>query len=340
MSEAISPWYEGPLDWESEPPPEDVEAAPRRLLADRLLDRGALASLPVATPLISKVLDLHTVALLAGYWGTGKSFLAQDFAACVATGKPWQGRATTQGNVLYIASEGAYGLHGRLSTWETAWQRRIDPEKFLVLPMPVQITQTDQLAELVGIVKNLRPKLLVIDTVARCAVGLDENSSKDMGRFVDSLYRLRDATGEGTVLAVHHTGKDKLTVRGSSALEAGVDTVYTIEADGLTLKLDRKKRKDGPTPDTHLLKLASVAGCESVILESQGFGTAPSTNGLLSQFESQFSATGASGATLRLASDLSKTSFYRSLNALVNSGELTNTGTKQRPFYELADGNE
>jgi hypothetical protein len=51
---------------------------------------------------------------------------------------------------------------------------------------------------------------------------------------------------------------------------------------------------------------------------------------------SHFSGTGASAAQLReVVPDMSKTTFYRSLNALTTGGSLRNEGTKKRPFYVL-----
>src|SRR6185312_10727918 len=62
------------------------------IYADIVLTRSALHNLPDPEPLIDNVLDQGTVALLYGKWGTLKSFIAYDWAACVATGRPWQGR--------------------------------------------------------------------------------------------------------------------------------------------------------------------------------------------------------------------------------------------------------
>ena len=53
-------------------------------------------------------------------------------------------------------------------------------------------------------------------------------------------------------------GKDAKTFRGSSAFEAGADTVYSVTLDGAVIILDREKRKDGPKVDTHRLKLGPV----------------------------------------------------------------------------------
>ena len=70
-------------------------------MAARLLSASALANLPAPEPLIDGVLDQGTVALLYGKWGTLKTFIALDWAASVATGRPWQGRATKQRKALH-----------------------------------------------------------------------------------------------------------------------------------------------------------------------------------------------------------------------------------------------
>ena len=85
-----------------------------------------------------------------------------------------------------------------------------------------------------------------------------------MGRFVDAVDRVRRATPETTVLLVHHMGKDGATVRGSSSLEAAMDTVYTTATDPVGLRLSRTKRKDGPTSDLHLLTMDEVEVDEEV----------------------------------------------------------------------------
>lgn len=307
-------------------------------MADYVLDRSELAQLPEPEPLIEDTIDLRTVALLAGYWGTGKSFLGLDWAASVATGRPWQGRQTTQGRVLYIAAEGAYGLHQRLTAWESAWQRTIDPKTLHVLPAPVNLGNDKHVAEAAALIRAQRFQLVVIDTVARCAVGLDENSAKDMGKVVDALYRLKNATAAGTVLAIHHTGKDRATIRGSSALEAGVDTVYQIEGDPGLLKLERTKRKDGPLADVHQLGLEPIPGTGSVVLQAtRGLGKRPTAETLLSQFVTSFSQAGASKSELRQASGMASSSFYRALNDLLAQGEIVNVGTDKRPHYRLGD---
>lgn len=336
-------WMNEPPDdaYPPDPPPTPLEVidaggrspASRRSLADQLLSRGQLADLPSPEPLIDDTLDRRTVALLAGSFGTGKSFLALDWAGCIATGRMWQRRAITQtGSVLYVASEGAYGLNDRVTAWEYGWRHKLDDDAFTVLPVPVNLRDASQVTELCALAAGRA--LVVIDTLARCLVGADENSARDMGEAVDAAYRLRDATDGGTVLLVHHTGKDGDTTRGSSALEAGVDTVYKTKGDARLIELSRTKRKDGPTADR--LQLALKPTLDScVILSTRGVDMRPTADALLSTFREAFLDTGATKAELRNVAGMSPGSFHRALNDLLSAGVLTNTGTDSRPFFKL-----
>lgn len=303
----------------------------------RTFTRGQLAALPQPEPLIEDTIDLRTVALLAGGWGTLKSFIALDWSACIATGKAWQGRPVEQGRVLYVSAEGAHGLHARLTAWETGWRRTIPDEALTFVPDPVNLTdnaRVEQLAELAA-----GCALVVIDTFARCMVGADENSARDVGLGVDALYRIRAATVDGTVLVVHHTGKDRTTVRGSSALEAGVDTAYLTEGDARLVQLTRTKRKDGPRDDQLKLGLRLVDGTGSGAIESvqPTLDNAESADKLLSTFVSTFGNRSASKAELRAVAGMPSASFHRGLTSLVKAGLLIETNPGRLASYTLAE---
>ena len=170
-------------------------------------------------------------------------------------------------------------------------------------------------------------------------VGADENSAKDCGQVVEALTRLREHTpdGRGVILGVHHTGKDGKTLRGSSAFEAGADTVYSVNRDGGVIILNREKRKDGRQNDRHELKLDPIPGTESVAVSvHRGGGQTDRAERLLSTFVQHFSETGASKAELRSIAEVSGGTFHRALSDLLKSGDLVNEGTDKRPFYRLA----
>lgn len=242
--------------------------------AARIFTRSQLAELPEPEPLIEGTIDKRTVALLAGYHGTGKTFISLSMAASIATGVSWLGRPVSQGKVLYVIGEGAYGINNRLKAWELENRVTIPDDSFHLYDRALQIaTKKADREDLVLHLMGNDYALVVIDTLAKSNVGADENSAKDMGEFVDAVEEIKRAMQEsaGTVLLIHHTGKDKSTVRGSSALEAGVDTVYSTEGDASRIVLKRTKRKDGPCHDQ--LQLALVEKGKSVVVRETAYIT-------------------------------------------------------------------
>ncbi|WP_131822932.1 AAA family ATPase, partial [Mycobacteroides chelonae] len=318
----------------------DEDGRPR--LAKRLLNRTALRDLPDPEPLINETIDRGTVGLLYGAWGTFKTFTALDWAASVATGRPWQGRATRKSRVLYIAAEGAFGLKARIHAWEAGWDTTLGDEDLFVLPDPVNLARPAEVAEVAALINWGGYGLIVFDTLARCTVGLEENSAQDVGLVIDRLYKLRDVTpdGRGTVLAVHHAGKAG-TLRGSSAYEAGVDLVYRTTREDPHIALTREKRKDGPESDHHLLRFDSIEGTGSGCLKKAsenahgGVGMPDAHARLIATFISHFSETGATSTQLRAVAGLPDSTFYRTRDKMVKSGALVNTGSDKRPFYAL-----
>jgi AAA domain len=328
-----------PGEWDGDKPTGDVDADEPPLYAAHILTRSALATLPDPEPLIDNVLDQGTTALLYGRWGTAKSFIALDWAASVATGRKWQGRHTAQRRALYVAGEGAFGFKGRIDAWEVGWHTKISDDGLHILPHPVNLMRPLEVGNLAALIDWGGYSFIVLDTLARCMVGADENSAKDTGMVVDAMVGLLDHTPEkrGVMLGVHHAGKDGKTLRGSSAFEGAADTVYFTSRDGGVITLDREKRKDGPEADRHELKIDLMPGTGSAVISSHRGGEKPErADKLFSTFVTNFSHIGASRTDLRKVSDMADATFYRALSDLVESGELLNTGTTKRPFYMVA----
>lgn len=316
-------------DQQATPPGPPVYAA-------HVLTRSALRALPDPEPLIDNVLDQGTTALLYGRWGTAKSFIALDWAASVATGRTWQGRYTEQRRVLYVAGEGAFGFKGRVDAWESGWHKQIGDGNFAILPFPVNLTRTVDVANLGALIDWGGYSFVVLDTLARCMVGADENAAKDCGVVVDAMIRLLGCTpgGRGVVQGVHHAGKDGKTLRGSSAFEGAADTVYFSSRDGAVITLDREKRKDGPEADRHQFVIAPIMGTESCVISKETVvDKLDRADKLLASFFDHFANVGASKAELRLVCDMPHATFYRALTDLLEHGDLINTGTDKRPFY-------
>lgn len=95
-------------------------------------------------------------------------------------------------------------------------------------------------AELSMIIKDLGTQVVVIDTLARSFTG-DENSKRDIQKFLDTLSEIREATGVAVVV-VHHVNKAQFQykdsavfmdadagLRGSTALSGAYDCILSMQ---------------------------------------------------------------------------------------------------------------
>ena len=210
--------------------------APKSLLQLRRAD----SITPTATPwLIEGWLVENTLAGIVAASGSCKSFLAIDWACCIATGTPWNGHAVKQGPVCYLAGEGQHGIRKRIAAWEVANEVSIAGAPLFIsagLPFlcndPNTVASIDDMndATLAG------PSFVVIDTVARAMGGANENSSEDMGAFIRAQDWFRNEC-RATVLSVHHTGNDPSNqgrARGSSAYRAALDSEFLLRVYGVS----------------------------------------------------------------------------------------------------------
>jgi hypothetical protein len=242
-------------DWRENPRP---ERGARRLIARRLGD------IELSPPdwLLQGILERDTLSLIFGDPGCGKTFLALDWACRIATGTPYRGHEVTQGPVVYIAGEGRQGLARRGRAWSIANNVTIVGADILTFPA-IAANDAMERAELVAAVEaetaNAAPAIVVVDTLARCFGGGDENSTQDMSAFVRGCDALRERWG-CAVLVVHHSGHgDKKRARGAIALKAALDAEYRLEqTEGGGLLLTATKMKDAEIPAPLALDLATV----------------------------------------------------------------------------------
>lgn len=117
-----------------------------------------------------------------------------------------------------------------------------------------------QAAKDVKAVTDMPIRLIILDTLARCFGGSDENAAKDMGAFIQGCDYIKAAT-QATVLIIHHSGKDQdKGARGSSAFRAALDVEFNVrrEGDGGALILSCTKMKDAEEPPRRAYDLHSV----------------------------------------------------------------------------------
>ena len=212
---------------------------------------GELISKPKPVSwLIHGMIERGSLATLFGATNTGKSFVALDWAASIATGREWQGMTTQRGSVFYIAGEGHSGIGRRLKAWELHTSQSLVNAPLFVSNCPAALMDVDNAANVATAVDALAvqhgaPSLVVIDTLARNFGPGDENSNSDVGVFinnVDTKLRLRFGA---TVLIIHHTGwTEKDRARGASAMRAAMDSEYRLDVSDATLSISCTKAKE------------------------------------------------------------------------------------------------
>ena len=185
---------------------------------------------PRPKALIKGVLSQGTMAGLIGASGAGKSFLALDFALCVATGHPWNGRPVLRGPAFYVAAEAPYTMRPRIDAWERSFGPLAEAP-FRLIEQPTMVSDPNVAQKVVASIIAAGvgdPTIVVFDTLAACYEG-DENDASDMERFVRGVRAVISAFRGSTALVVHHVGKDQEKgARGSSALKAALDTELTL----------------------------------------------------------------------------------------------------------------
>ena len=211
--------------------------------------------------LLRGMLERDTLALIFGDPGCGKSFLAIDWACRIATGTPWRGHPVKSGPVVYVAGEGRQGFGRRIQAWSEHHGISLAGVPLYQVPSVAIPDPTDLVALFTAIDTGVaavgRPALIVLDTLARCFGGGDENSTQDMSKFVAACDLIRQRY-DCTILVVHHAGHgDKSRARGAIALKAALDAEYRLENEN-GLLLTATKMKDAETPPPVALRLVTV----------------------------------------------------------------------------------
>jgi hypothetical protein len=213
--------------------------------------------------LVDGLIETSSIAQIFGDPGAGKSFLALDVAACVATGKPFHGHEVRQGTVIYIAGEGHNGIRRRLAAWEINNSVSLITAPLFLSTTAAQFHDNASAKTVVDAVdeialNNGKPVLILLDTFARNFGDGDENSAKDVSAFIQQMDFLKERY-RCSIIIVHHTGhSEKNRARGSIALTAAVDIEFKATMDKGIISLSNKKMKDAAPPTDLCFRLQSI----------------------------------------------------------------------------------
>lgn len=244
-----------------------------------IFDTG-VAGLPVIAPfshwrdmpppeyIVDGLLEHGGLSCVIGAPGVGKSNVVLDMAMCVATGRPWQGRKTLQTRVLYLPGEGLSGTVQRMKAWchvHDMPSEVIDSHFRLGNDILRVSAATEHWGLFANYVIRQRIGLIIFDTFARMATGVDENSATEVGRAVVRFDQIRKLTSSGVVL-VHHTAKNNPTSgRGSSALNGALDSELLVR--DASWEFEEHELTDGRPPAGRPIEVTTTKQKNAEMLE-------------------------------------------------------------------------
>lgn len=308
----------------------DPQPLTRQENGQKLLTVAELAEIPPPQWLIAPDLQRDSIAMLIGSPGIGKTFLALDYAMRVAQTE----------NVIYIAGEGATGLYQRISAWATYYNGSV--ERLRIYTEAVQVTNPVALAEFTATVAPLRPALIIVDTLRRASIGLDENSSKDMSVVEASLQQLRRATG-ACIFVLHHTNKGG-KYSGSTALLSQPDTFLLLTRVGSLVRLSCTKQRNAEESESRLigfLQTNDTLVCVSPEKATDRQGAISEVEKLILEATAQsiFTENGISSKVLKDIVDAPASSIYNGLSSLKDKGYITQ-GQRGDPYKITVSGRD
>jgi hypothetical protein len=221
--------------------------------------------------LIRRLLPARGLACIIGPPKSGKSFMTSDMLFSVARGATYAGRDSMAGPVVYLTGEGVVGFRRRLVALRRHYQVEGQGVPFFLIEnvpdLGSERTDVDQLLQELDLFILERdlgpPRAIVFDTLARCMGAGDENSARDMGRFVNRCGVIERHFG-CLVVAVHHMGKNPAAgARGSNALNGAADVTITVEKGETYSTVRIEEMKDGPEGQEWRFRLVSTPLAET-----------------------------------------------------------------------------
>lgn len=192
--------------------------------------------------LVKGLIEDEVHGIVGGSTGTYKTFWALRLAFSIATGEPFFDRKVYRtGKVLYACGEGAGGIARRLLALSLKFGVSI--ENICLYTNPLRFTDAVSMAELRSTIEELDPVMVIFDTWASLAGGVDENSPSSVG---PCMAAVRHTCRGRSSLIIHHFGKDAdKGFRGASNFLADVDYAFAFKRDDKVVTMKCAKMKDG-----------------------------------------------------------------------------------------------
>ncbi len=234
-------------------PLEDVLRKVRPPLPDYSL--ADLENEPLPEALVEGLVYERSSHLFAGAAKAGKSYLAAQLAACLASGTPFLGSKTKPAKVRIVSLEMTGAVwRGRLRAVAhdvTSHHRRtrsgptltLDEERLRLTThvrdraLRIDLMNENDYAALTALIRSSGDQLVFLDTFYRFAPNDDPNSTEDMGKVWGRINDLVAETGVAVVVIDHaakgeHLGPIAHTAVGSQMKGGAANVIMRLQRTG------------------------------------------------------------------------------------------------------------
>jgi AAA domain len=245
---------------------DDLGEEPRQSDLPPMYCHGDPDPRPIKSWAIKRLMATVGHGVLGGQWGTFKTFIAFDLAACLMTGQPFLGHPVKrQCGVLFLAAEGADEVRLRAQAVVNAKCGNMPRAPFCWYETAPTLLHKNSVDKLVAMGQQadaffqkefgLSLGLIIIDTMA-VAAGYHEQGAENDSAVVTAIMRVLKDTAERLgcfVLGVDHYGKNiDAGLKGSVAKETQGDLILVClgerERSGrvINTRLAVRKCRGGP----------------------------------------------------------------------------------------------
>ena len=224
------------------------EELPKEEIKPRYIIRTAADALKPQPPMeyiVSPLFVRHSVNVIYGNPGEGKTYSMLSMASCVANGKAWLNYQTTKTNVLILDEEsGGVRLSRRVG--EALRGENCDETTPVFYISLANFKLDDDLDPIIveNIINDTQAGLVIIDALSEIMDG-DENSKKDVQPVFNKLRTIADNTG-AAIVVIHHSNKQG-GYRGSTAIKGNIETMIQVEyqRNSKQFTFTSEKNRDG-----------------------------------------------------------------------------------------------
>lgn len=216
---------------------EDFKTISKKERRFQLLTPAQVMALPPKEWLVDKLFGPGDLGMIYGQKGTAKSFILLDLICACATADFYfagEFQVNRPCRVVYCTGEKQGGLGQRMQAlFEHREPGELAQENIRIVQRAPQLFMDSSVDFVDAFCAELDRDypdgfdLLVIDTLARAAVGADENEARDAGIMIHNAATITERFGNANFLA-HHSGRQGSNPRGSSAWDGACDTMIEV----------------------------------------------------------------------------------------------------------------